>query len=255
MVRFDEPTDGYSVLYTPATQFYTGLEHRNYTYWQYSWPDVRGAVENSKRYEKRLQDLGNEGLSADNPAPATNAPAAVPDTSSLATGDNSGYVWRPAAEKKRIADLDCTRWTGETLSGENCEVWCYAGPLPKVAAALAQLRVVNEPMALMPVRVIVPDFIFPVYDALLKAGVTPVRIDWGSGTEKSTFRLVEQKTRPYEAKLFAVPNLYVKTTLITMDGMTDDQPAPDLRGSRTPPRVDHLTPSPQQPGMPAPPSP
>jgi hypothetical protein len=252
MDRFDDLTDGYSFIYNPATQFYTGLEHRNYTWWEFSWPHVRSAVETSKRYEKRLQDLGNEGLSADNPAPSTNSPPASPDPSVLGNGDGSGYVWRPASEKKRIADLDCTRWTGETLSGENCDVWCYAGVLPKVTAAIAQLRAVNEPMALVPVREVVPDFIFPVYDGLLKAGVTPVQIDWGSGTEKSTFRLVEQKTRDNKAGLFNVPKLYVKTTLVTMDGMTPEQPEPGLRGNRTPPRVDHLTPN--QPAIPGTPN-
>jgi hypothetical protein len=251
IARFDDLTDGYSFLYNPATQFYTGLEHRNYTYWEFSWPEVKAAVENSKRGEKRLQDLGNEGLDPDAPSPATNAPAAAaPDTSALGNGDNSGYVWRPAAQKKTIAGLPCSRWTGETLSGENCEVWCVAGPVPKVTAALAQLRTVNAPMALVPVREIAPDFIFPVYDALTRAGVTPIEINWGSGAEKSTFRVVEQKTREGKPALFAVPKLYVKTTLITMDGMTDAQPAPDLRGSRTAPRVDHLTPTPQPGAMP-----
>ena len=248
LARIDEPEDRYSFIYNPATQFYTGLEVGNCTYWTFSWPEVRGAVEASKRGEKRLQDLSLEGLHADNPLPATNAPAAVTnDASALANGDDSGYVWRPAAGKKRIAGLDCTRWTGETVSDENCEVWCYAGPLPKVTEALTHLRAVNGPMALVPVRVVVPDFIFPVYDALTKAGVTPVMITWGGDTQKSTFRLAEQKARPYEAKLFSVPKTYVKTTLITMDGMVPEQPAPGLRGSATPPRVDHLTPG-QPPG-------
>jgi hypothetical protein len=114
-----------------------------------------------------------------------------------------------------------------------------------VTEAIARLREVNEPMALVPVRVIVPDFIFPVYDALTKAGMTPVLINWGSGTEKSTFRLVDQKARPYQARLFTVPKLYVKTTLITMDGLVPEQPAPDLRGSPNAPRIDHLAPNPR----------
>jgi len=243
--RIDEPDERYSFIYNPATQFYVGLEHDNDTYWTFSWPEVRAAVEASKRGEKRLQDLSIAGLGPDNPAPATNAPVATtPDTSALATGDDSGYVWRPANEKKRIADLDCTRWTGETVSGENCEVWCYAGPLPKVSAALAQLRAVDEPMALVPVREVVPDFIFPIYDALSRAGMTPVMINWGSDAQKSSFRLVEQTTRPYEAKLFSVPKIYVKTTLITMDGMVPEQPAPALRGNANAPRVDHSAPNP-----------
>jgi len=235
--RIDETDDGYSIIYNPQTEFYTGLEHRNYTYWEFAWPEVRAAVQNSKRYEKRLQDLGNDGLNPDAATPAGFA------TASVGT-DNSGYVWRPTMEKKRISDLDCVQWIGETETGQNIQAWCYPGPLPKLQAAMAVLRKINEPMALVPVRTIVPDFIFPVYDALLKGGVTPVLITWGDEHNKNHFRFIEAKTRDGQLKLFTVPKLYVKTTLVTMDGMTDAQPAPNLRGTATPPRVDHSNPNP-----------
>lgn len=222
LLRVDEPDDGYSVIYNPQTDHYTGLEHGNYTYWEFSWPEVRNAVENSKRHEARLQDLSNEGLSGDIDAPATNALDAA---SSPSGTDDSGYVWHMTNDKKRIADLDCVRWTGDTVSGESVEAWCYNGPLPKIQAAVERLRAIDEPMALVPVRNIVPDFIFPVYAALVKGGVTPVLINWGGDQEKNHFRFVESKTRDGKLSLFTVPKLYVKTTLITMDGMIKEQPA------------------------------
>ena len=115
---------------------------------------------------------------------------------------------------------------------------------------MAVLRKINEPMALVPVRTIVPDAIFPVYDALLKGGVTPLLITWGDEHNKNHFRFIEAKTRDGQLKLFTVPKLYVKTTLVTMDGMTDAQPAPNLRGTATPPRVDHSNPNPiRKPGQ------
>ena len=228
LLRVDEPDDGYSILYDPQTEHYTGLEHRNYTYWEFSWPEVSAAVENSKRYETRLQELGNEGMNGDNPPPSTNA---ADGASSSAGGDASGYVWRPTTEKKRIAGLDCVRWTGETVSGETTDAWCVNGPLPKVQAAVANLRTINEPIALVPVRTIVPDFIFLVYDALVKGGVTPVLITWGEERNQNHFRFVEAGTREARVGLFTVPKLYVKTTLMTMDGMIKEQPAPGERKS------------------------
>jgi hypothetical protein len=241
--RFDEPDDRWSFLYDPATQIYTGLEHDNYTWWSFTWPEVRGAVETSKRGEKRIQDMGFDGLNSDNPA-ATNAPPAsvTPDASALATGDDTGYVWKQAGANKRIAGLECQHWTGESLSSGDCEVWCYNGPLPRVTEAIARLREVDEPITLVPIRTLVPDFIFPVYDALGKSGLTPVRITWGTDTGKGEFRLVDQKTRPYDAKLFSVPALYRKTTLITLDGMIPEQPMPGSR-SNPAPKVDHLAPN------------
>jgi hypothetical protein len=223
LLRVDEPDDGYSIIYNPQTDHYTGLEHRNYTWWEFSWPEVSSAVENSKRHEARLQELSNEGLSGDDAPPATNA-ASAPTAGSLSGGaDDSGYVWRLTTDKKRIADLDCVRWTGDTVSGESVEAWCYNGPLPKVQAAVERLRAINEPMALVPVRTVVPDFVFPVYDALARAGVTPVLIAWGGDKDKNSFRFIEAKTRDGKLSLFTVPKLYMKTTLITMDGLIDQK--------------------------------
>jgi hypothetical protein len=258
VLRVDEPDDGFSILYNPRTDFYIGLEHRNYTYWAFSWPEVRAAVEKSKRNESRLQELGNEGITGDlspsagsafpdsatppagtnasdagTPSAGTNVPDAVPSagtnipdvTTSSAGSDDSGYVWHPSADRKRIGDFNCVRWTGDTISGESVEAWCYNGVLPQVQTALAHLRTIDEPVALVPVRTVVPEFVFPVYDALLKGGVTPILITWGAEGDKNHFRFLESATREGKMSLFAVPKLYMKTTLITMDGMIKEQPA------------------------------
>jgi len=186
LVRVDEPEDHYSIIYNPQTDHYTGLEHGNYTYWEFSWPEIRAAVENSKRHETRLQELSNEGLSIDShSSAATNAPnAGFSSTSS----DDSGYVWRATTDRK-------------------------------------------------PVRTIVPDFIFPVYDALAKGGVIPILITWGGDKDKSHFRFVEAKTRDGKLSLFTVPKLYMKTTLVTMDGLIDQQPVHPERKSAPAPKT------------------
>ncbi len=113
------------------------------------------------------------------------------------------------------------------------------GPLPKVTSAILQLHTVDEPMALVPVRTIVPDFIFLVYGALTRSGVTPVMITWGADQEKGEFRLEKMETRPGKLALFTVPKLYIKTTLVTMDGLIDRQPARVPRAGPKPSHVDH----------------
>ena len=163
--------------------------------------------------------------------PVPNATTNAPSSSAGTDTDDSGYVWRATTEKKRIGDLDCVRWTGETISGENVEAWCYNGPLPKVQAAISNLQTINGPMALVPVRTVVPDFIFLVYASLTKGGVTPLLINWGAGEDKSSFRFIESKTRDGKLSLFTVPKLYTRTTLVTMDGMLDSQPVPAERKS------------------------
>jgi hypothetical protein len=233
LLRVDAPRDGFSIIYRPQTQYYIGLENRNYTYWEFSWPQVRTAVESSSRYETRLQEVGVESL-APSPTPDPSLPGGgvvaptldtnVPPTPPPPSDDDSGYAWHPTTDKKRIAGIDALRWTGDSLSGGPVEVWCYSGPLPKVQNALAQLRAINEPIALVPVRNLVPSFVFEVNDALSKGGVTPLLISWGDDADKNRFELLSLKSREGKPSLFAVPKLYVKTTLVTMDGIGNQKP-------------------------------
>jgi len=221
-VRVDETGDGYSIIYNAPTDHYTGLEHRNYTYWEFSWSEVKAAVATTKRYETHLRDLGSEGVSGyDQPTAATTNTDGAPATAASIGSDNSGYVWKTTPDKKKIGGIDCIRWIGETVSGESVEAWCFNGPLPKVQAAMDQLRRINEPIALVPVRTLVPPLVFPLYDALVKGGSTPLLITWGDARDKSHFSFVSAKTRDPKPELFAIPKLYVKTTLITMDGITN----------------------------------
>jgi len=218
LLRIDQPVDRLSVIYDSQADHYTGLEHSNYTYWEFSWPEVRALVETSQRYETRLRDLNSEGLSITPPSTDTNAPG---EASNTIGSDNSGYVWRQTPDKKKVAGFDCNRWTGDTVSGESVEAWCYNGTLPKMQAAMERLRVINEPMALVPVRPVVPPLVFSFYDALIKGGVTPIVITWGGNRDKNSFAYVETKTRDGKSSIFTVPKTYMKTTLVTMDGMTN----------------------------------
>ena len=222
IMRVDQPADRLSIIYDSQADHYIGLEHSNYTYWEFSWPEVRAQVESSQRYASHLRDLGNEGINIPQPTPDTNAPGIA---LASAGSDNSGYVWRPTTDKKKIAGLDCVRWTGDTVSGESVEVWCVNGPLPKMQAALDRLRAINEPIALVPVRSLVPPFVFPIYDALIKGGVTPIVIKWGGERDKNTFTYVASKTRDGKLSLFTVPKVYMKTTLVTMDGILNPPPS------------------------------
>jgi hypothetical protein len=218
LLRVDEPVDRLTIIYNSQTDHYIGLEHNNYTYWEFSWPDVRTQVESSQRYASHLRDLGTEGINMSSSSADTNAPGFTAASAS-AGSDNSGYVWRPTTDKKKITGLDCVRWTGDTVSGESVEAWCVNGPLPKMQAAFERLRAINEPIALVPVRSLVPSLVFPIYDALVKGGVTPVLIKWGGERDKNSFAYVESKTRDGKPSLFTVPKVYMKTTLVTMDGI------------------------------------
>ncbi len=220
LVRVDSPDDRLSVLYNPATEHYTGLENSNYTYWEFTWPEVRDAVQNTARYATRLRDLGPELLEENAIAPAstnTDAPPAT-DTASSDT-DNSGYVWHTDIDRKKIGDIDCIHWIGETVAGEKIDAWCSPKSMPAVEQALATLKEMNEPMALVPVRMLVPPLIFVAWQSLHKAGVSPVQLTWGADTEFNQMTLVGVRQREGKVSDFQVPKFYVKTTLVTMDGI------------------------------------
>jgi hypothetical protein len=251
LVRIDAPDDRLSVIYDPATEHYTGLEHSNYTYWEFTWPEVRAAVENTHRYAQRLQDLGPD-LMEENaiPSPATSSDSATsadlttntapapdpnaPPATSSAGDDTSGYVWHTTSDKKRIGDYDCVHWIGETVSGEKIDAWCAPSLVTPVEQALAILQTVNEPIALVPVRDFVPPLVFVALKALTKGGVTPVLMTFGSENNSDRFALVNVKQREGKLSYFQVPKVYMKTTLVTMDGIGNqksitarrDQPIP-----------------------------
>jgi hypothetical protein len=251
LLRVDAATDGYSIIYNAPMEYYIGLENRNYTYWEFSWPQVKSAVESTQRYETRLREVGDESMSGATSAPDPSLPGggviAPPLDTNIPTGtapppasDDSGYVWHPTNDKRRIAGFDCVKWTGESLSNEPVEAWCYAGPLPKVQGALAGLRAINEPIALVPVRTLVPPFVFQVNDSLTKGGVTPLLISWGDEQEKNRFEVLSVKSREGKESLFTVPKLYVKTTLVTMDGIGNQKPQTGAIAPATPPPRQHL---------------
>ncbi len=217
--RIDSPDEGYSLIYDPKTQSYIGLEHRNYTWWQFSWPEVRGVIQSSKRYEARLNELSLQGINSD-PASAS---AGATNGASASVPDDSGYVWKQTSDSKKISGLLCTRWTGDTISGESVEAWCFNGVLPKVQAAMDHLREINEPVSLVPVRVLVPSIVFPVYNALVRGGVTPLLIKWGTREDRNSFGVIDTSTHEVKPDFFTVPKLYMKTTLVTMDGMIDQK--------------------------------
>ena len=234
LLRVDAATDGYSIIYNPQTEHYFGLENRNYTYWEFSWPEVRTAVQGTKRYENRLHEVGVDAMStAPPPDPDASLPgnsaviASLLDTnsttpnspSSSSTTDDSGYTWTTLPDKKRIAGFDCQHWNGQSLSGDAVDAWVYTSPAPLVTNALAQLRAINEPIALVPVRELVSPFVFEMCDSLARGGATPLLLSWGDEQDRNRFELLSVKTREGRADLFTVPRLYVKTTLITMDGI------------------------------------
>ena len=238
LVRLDAIEDRYSVIYDPRSDDYIGLEHSNYTYWQFSWPAVKAKVAQSKRYEAHLRDLLSQGISSDDlssdsvppPTNSTDADTSLPSTAGTDSGnasssagsgpDNNNYIWKQTDEHKKIAGLDCIRWTGESVSNPDVEAWCYAGSIPVVRDAMEKIRAMNEPMALVPVRTLVPAFLFTVYDSIVKGGGTPILVSWGGDVEKNKFSFAKATTINNRPALFAIPKLYIKTTLVTMDGIT-----------------------------------
>jgi len=243
LVRLEAPDERLSVLYDPATQHYTGLENSNYTYWEFSWPAVRDAVQGTARYAARLRDIGPE-LMEENAvaAPATNSDSLDGTTASPTDsvgGDDSGYIWHTTIEKKRIAGFDCLHWVGETVAGETIDAWCTAGLQPPIEQAIATLKEMNEPMALVPVRELVPPLVFVAWGALTKAGVTPIDLTWGGDTDANHFAFVSARQREGKLSYFQIPKLYRRTTLVSMDGIANQKAADTHHVQEPPPQIQH----------------
>jgi hypothetical protein len=252
LYRLDLPQDKLRVIYNPANERYLGLEISDGTYWNFTWPKVQAAVKASTRYTTRLQSLTSDGLdnytniATPTPTPAPTAPPApaspgpsLPNTASTSASppilsatqmaddmnatnplaDVPTYIWRPSESKKKVSGVRCTLWIGTNSSGDSIQAWCTEDVVPDADRAFKELREVNEPMALVPIRELVPPIVFMVYDQLHKSHITPLFIHWGGAKQGNTFSCTKVEYESYSPNLFHIPGSFRKTTLATMDGI------------------------------------
>lgn len=62
--RIDSPSKNWTIFYREADRSYTGLEHRDATYWGFQWDAVQKAVQGSKNRFERFSDLNIEGFAS-----------------------------------------------------------------------------------------------------------------------------------------------------------------------------------------------
>jgi hypothetical protein len=219
-IRVDQPAEKFAAIYLAAGDKYTGLELRDATYWEFSWPEVQAVVQRSKRYERRLHDLNIEGMASydlTRPDPAESLP------------ESPIYLWRPTGVKRKIGIYETAQWIGQSASAPSVEAWCVEKELPGLKLSLDQIKKINEPMALVPVRPILPAIAFRVVDSLFKAHVTPIEILWGDGGDRNRLTLTRLESKKMDLKSFAVPNTFRKVQLNALDGILEN----DSKGTQT----------------------
>jgi len=212
-IRVDQPDDKVAAIYEASNEKFTGLELRDGTYWEFSWPEIQATIQKSKRYERRFHDLNIEGLASydlTRPDPVDVVP------------DAPIYQWRPTGEKRRIGAYETAQWLGTSATAPPVEAWCVENQLAGLKPALDQVKKINEPMALVPVRPILPAIAFLVVDSLFKAQVVPVEIDWGQSTDRNRLTLVKLESKNVDSKSFSVPNTYRKVQLNALDGILEN---------------------------------
>lgn len=225
-IRVEQPEDKFAFIYDVATKTYTGLELRDAHYWSFSWPKVQEHVQSTKRYQRRLQDLNIEGFASYD--------ITRPDAPAPSDPDSPQFIWRPDTAKKKISGYECQLWKGENRGGKDLEAWCVEQRVGGLKENLDRIKEVNEPMALVPVRPVLPPEFFVAVDSLYKAQVTPVEVAWG-GTKQSrdddrtrlTLRSIESKQ--ISPALFTVPKTYLPSKLQALEGVVDedkDKPTP-----------------------------
>lgn len=217
-IRVEQPEEKFAFIYDVATKVYTGLELRDAHYWSFSWPKVQEHVLSTKRYQRRLQDLNIEGF-ASYDITRPDAPVAAPETPQ--------FIWRTGEGKKKISGYDCQLWLGENRGGKDLEAWCIEQRVGGLKENLDRIKEVNEPIALVAVRPVMPPEFFVAVDSLYKAQVTPVEVAWGGtkqsrGDDKTRLRLVSIQTKEVSPKLFAVPEGYLPAKLQALEGVTDE---------------------------------
>jgi hypothetical protein len=216
-IRVDKPREKFAVLYDVAAEQYTGLEQRDYHYWQFSWPEVKAQAEKSRLFKRRLEDRSLEGLSSYDLESRQTESSILPAAAL--------YVWKQTQLKKPLAGKTAQQWIGETRGLERVEVWSVSPVDEPLHAALERLKKVNDPLALAAVRPIVPFYVFPVFDSMKKGEGTPLEIyRGGEGKDRDFLRVIAlRKQEGNPEKLFSIPSTYQKVPLSALD---DILPAP-----------------------------
>lgn len=217
-IRVDQPDDKFAFVYDVATKTYTGLELRDAHYWSFNWPQVQRFVQGTKRYRRRIQDLNIEGF-ASYDITRPDAPESQPEPTQ--------FIWRTDTTTKKISGYDCQHWLGQNRGGKDVEAWCIEQRIGGLKENLDRLKEINEPMALVPVRPVLPPEFFAVVDSLYKAQVTPVEVGWGN-TEKRTddgtkLTLISIQSKEISPEVFQVPKTYLPTKLQALEGIVDEE--------------------------------
>jgi hypothetical protein len=211
-IRVNQPDEKFALLYESAGQLYTGLELRDAHYWQFRWPEVEAAIRESRRYADRLRNLDIEGLASyDLERPAANESAA---------SSPPLYRWKPGGKKKRIGAYECELWLGQSEQAPAVEAWCVETQVPLFHELLERLREINEPMALAPLRPLLPPLYFVVAESLRKAGVTPVELSWTQHSSPSQVTFQGAGEKKTESGQWKIPEGYLKSEMGALEGIT-----------------------------------
>lgn len=217
-IRVEQPEDKFAFIYDVPTKTYTGLELRDAHYWTFSWPKVQAHVQSTKRYQRRLQDLNIEGFASydiTRPDPTPTLP------------ESPQFIWRTGEGKKKVSGYECQLWLGDNRGGKDLEAWCVEQRVGGLKENLDRIKEVNEPIALVAVRPVMPPEFFVAVDSLYKAQVTPVEIAWGGtkqarGDDKTRLTLTSIQTKEVSPALFVVPKTYLPTKLLALEGITEE---------------------------------
>lgn len=211
-IRVDLPAEKFSLIYERSTQKFIGLEHRDYHYWQFLLMDVLKAAHNSDNHARRLRDLNIEGMASvdllrEDPKPV------VPEA--------PHYLWKQESDKRKWGAYACTLWTGIENEKE-IRAWCTDSVVGSLAECLRDVDKISEPMALIALRPLFPKLVSPVTDSMIKASVTPIRVEWGDPHDTNYALLLSIKTQELKSDRFRVPESYLPTTLAALDGITTE---------------------------------
>lgn len=212
-IRVDQPQDKFAFIYDVATKTYTGLELRDAHYWSFNWNQVQAHVQASQRYKNRLKDLNIEGFASYDLA-RKDVSEPLPD--------QPQFIWRSDEKTKKVGSYDCQHWIGDNKAGKNIDAWCVEQRVDGLKEDLDRIKEINEPMALVPVRPVMPPEFFVVVDSLYKAQVSPVEISWGEKEDKTRLTLISIQHKEVPASQFQVPETYLPSKLQALEGIVDE---------------------------------
>lgn len=208
--RIDAITKNWSILYDSKSGRYTGLEHRDGSYWGFRWEEVQKATQGTKHHLNRLSDVNIEGFASyDLTRPTQEAP--------------KSEAWKvsPVQRVENWLKLPSRFW--DLTQSDQGSIRAQTVIQPFLQELLTRFSVIHEQIRQAVIRPLWPEKVDEALATFRTTGEVGVKFEWGSQSNPFYWKIEKYDENSSEtASFFEIPKKYHPTTIESLRGILNE---------------------------------